>query len=136
MLTGAEESLTGSNGQAVWFKHSRQMVETAQMREGTARLKGGFAKYPRTYWIATGLVALAGAYLLSVGPAYYLLRKQCIPQQAFTSIYGPLVRFCESHNGVRSIFDWYCDLWYSDIREFEKGMKEMKSQEEVPSSKR
>jgi hypothetical protein len=75
------------------------------------------------FWI-TAIVVLT--YLLSIGPAYRLMRTGSIPQNKFLFLYAPINKCCDHSIFLERILDnYYLELWYSDTRNQKLWLKQL-----------
>jgi len=64
-----------------------------------------------------------------MGPAYRLLRKSVIEQELFSTIYSPIKYLSERSRPFNRMIHWYLSFWYSDEREIERHLRDLRSDE-------
>jgi hypothetical protein len=74
-------------------------VEAAKQTEGGATMRT-----PRWPGIAALFVA---CYVLSIGPAVWLMRAGILSLDWFGVIYGPVLWLCDHCKPADQVFDWY-----------------------------
>lgn len=80
-------------------------------------------------WIILGLVLV---YLLSIGPAYRLMRTGAIQQNTFLNLYAPINNCCEHSKLFERIMDnFYLELWYSDTRNQKRWLEQLGDSQET-----
>jgi len=57
------------------------------------------------------VVLLPVFYVLSVGPAAWLVKHKCLPETIVDTIYLPLLWLHENVKPARYLLEWYVALW-------------------------
>ena len=63
--------------------------------------------------LTVGIVLLPFAYVLSVGPAVWMLAHGYISDPALQTIYAPLGFVVRNYRPMARAIEWYCGLWIS-----------------------
>lgn len=72
---------------------------------------------PKSRALVLGVIVLLAvilsplAYVLSLGPALWLMRNEWLPGQWFARLYYPLQWLADHNESMRSILEWYLSWW-------------------------
>lgn len=61
--------------------------------------------------VAVLLVLLPVLYVLSIGPADYLVRSDYLDAETSRAFYGPLVWLYNSYEPIQPLLEWYLEWW-------------------------
>ena len=63
-------------------------------------------------WLTIALVVAPFLYVLSIGPAIWLLDRGLISKRPFETVYFPLARLADKYPAFKSTIEWYADFWW------------------------
>ena len=84
----------------------------------------GRPRRTRLRTLLLGICLVIFGYGVSIGPAYRALRKDALSQQTFSFAYSPVLSLSDHSVLFFRAMDWYCELWYSDGREWSRRLQE------------
>ena len=84
------------------------MPDEASRSVGSSRGSAGFTVVVVVFLV----LVLPALYVLSIGPAEYLLMRGYIDGEVLRPIYWPLAWLYQSFEPIRPIFDWYLEWWH------------------------
>jgi hypothetical protein len=61
--------------------------------------------------VLIALVALPVLYVLSIGPALWLVQRECLSLSDWLDFYGPLIMLCRQNEGLERPLVIYVEWW-------------------------
>jgi hypothetical protein len=63
-------------------------------------------------WLAIVVILLFATYVVSVGPAMWLVKQQYIAEHSMHWFYEPLIFVCRILPPLKPLLDWYVVWWF------------------------